>query len=110
MTSSPMLHVSMLQQTSDTSWTLADGAMNTPISTIKSCDHLPNQTQFIRPNAPIMHILTIFHLKFDVYCVCGVFIIKGFTLKSEGADMYYVGDGHCSFLRIFVCNKNNYHP
>jgi hypothetical protein len=22
----------------------------------------------------------------------------------------YVGDGHCSFLRIFVCNKNNYHP
>jgi hypothetical protein len=24
--------------------------------------------------------------------------------------MYYVGDGHCSFLRIFVCNKNNYHP
>jgi hypothetical protein len=43
MTSSPMSHVSMLQQTSDTSQTLAHGAMNTPISTIKSCDHLPNQ-------------------------------------------------------------------
>jgi len=100
----------MLQQTNDTSWTLAHGAMNTPISTVKSCDCLPNQTQFIGPNAPIMHILAIFHLKFGVWCVCGVFIIKGFTFKSEGANMYYVGDGHCSFLRIFVYNKNNYHP
>ncbi len=66
MTSSLMSHASMLQQTSDTSCTLAHGTMNTPISTIKSCDHLPNQTQFIRPNAPIMHILIIFHLKFGV--------------------------------------------
>jgi hypothetical protein len=39
----------------------------------------------------------------------GVSIIKGFTLKSEGANINYVGDGHCSFLRIFVCNKKNYH-
>jgi len=100
----------MLQQTSDTSSTLAHGVMNTLISTIKSCDHLPNQTQFIHPIAPIMHILAIFHLKFGVWCVCGVSTIKGSTLKSEGANMYYVGDGHCSFLRIFVCNKNNYHP
>jgi len=38
----------------------------------------------------------------------GVSIIKGFTLKSEGANINYVG-GHCSFLRIFVCNKKNYH-
>ncbi len=38
------------------------------------------------------------------------FYNKGFTLKSEGANIYYVGDGHCSFLGIFVCNKNNYHP
>jgi len=30
-TSSPMLHVNLLQQTSDTSSTLAHGAMNTPI-------------------------------------------------------------------------------
>jgi aspartate ammonia-lyase len=66
MTSSPMSHVSMFQQTNDTSSTLTHIAMNTPISTIKSCDHLPNQTQFIRQNAPIMHILTIFHLKFGV--------------------------------------------
>ncbi len=66
MTSSPMLHVSMLQQTSDISSTLAHGAMSTPISTIKSCDHLPNQTQFIRPNALVMHILAIFHLNFGV--------------------------------------------
>ncbi len=57
-----------------------------------------------------MHILVIFHLKFGVWCVCGVSIIKGFTLKSEGANIYYVGDGHCSFLGILVCNKNNYHP
>jgi hypothetical protein len=62
MTSSPMSHVNMLQQTSDTSSTLAHGAMNTPISTIKSCDHLPNQTQFIHPNAPIMHILIIYFI------------------------------------------------
>jgi hypothetical protein len=27
-------------------------------------------------------------------------MIKGFTLKSEGVNMYYVGDGHCSFLRF----------
>jgi hypothetical protein len=53
MSSSPTLHVSMLQQTSDTSSTLAHGAMNTLISTIKSCDHLLNQTQFIHPIAPI---------------------------------------------------------
>jgi len=66
MTSSPMSHVSMLHQTKDTSWTLAHGAMNTPISAIKSWDHLSNQTQFIGPNAPIMHILAIFHLKFGV--------------------------------------------
>jgi hypothetical protein len=38
-----MSHVSMLQQTSDNSWTFAHGAMNTPITTIESCDHLPNQ-------------------------------------------------------------------
>ncbi len=47
MTSSPMSHVSMFQQTNDTSWTLAHGAMNTPISTIKSCDYLPNQTSLL---------------------------------------------------------------
>ncbi len=35
---------------------------------------------------------------------------KGFTLKSKGANIYYVGDGHCSFLGIFVCNKNNCDP
>ncbi len=57
-----------------------------------------------------MHILAIFHLNFSVWCVCGVSIIKGFTLRSEGANIYYVGDGHCSFLGIFVCNKKNYHP
>jgi hypothetical protein len=56
----------MLQQTNDTFLTLAHGAMNTPISNIKSCDHFSNQTQFIGPNAPIMHILAIFHLKFGV--------------------------------------------
>jgi len=78
MTSSPMSHVSMLQQTSDNSWTLAHGAMNTPISTIESRDHLPSQTQFIGPIAPTMHILAIFHLKFGVWCVCGISIIKGF--------------------------------
>jgi hypothetical protein len=44
MTSSSMSRVSMLQQISDNFWTLVDGAMNTPISTIESCDHLPNQT------------------------------------------------------------------
>jgi hypothetical protein len=57
-----------------------------------------------------MHILAIFHLKFGVWCICGVFIIKGFTLKNEGANIYiyiyYVGDSHYSFLEIFVCNKN----
>jgi hypothetical protein len=41
MTSYPMSHESMLQQTSDNSWTLAHGTMNTPISTSESCDHLP---------------------------------------------------------------------
>jgi hypothetical protein len=56
-----------------------------------------------------MHILAIFHLKFGGWYVCGGFIIKGFTLKGEGANIYCVGDGHCSFLAIFVCNKNNYH-
>ncbi len=66
MTSFPMSHVNMLQQTNDTFLTLAHGAMNTPISNIKSCDHFSNQTQFIGPNAPIMHILAIFHLKFGV--------------------------------------------
>jgi len=65
---------------------------------------------FIGPNAPIMHILAIFHLKFGVWCVCGVFIIKGFTLKSEGANMYYVANGHCSVFKKKNCNKNNYHP
>ncbi len=40
-----------------------------------------------------MHILAIFHLNFGVWCVCGVSIVKGFTLKSEGANIYYVGDG-----------------
>jgi hypothetical protein len=79
--------------------------MNTTISTIESCDHLPSQTYFIGPNAPTMHILVIFHLKFGVRCVCGVSIIKRFTLKSEGVNIYYVGDVHCSFLGIFVCNK-----
>jgi hypothetical protein len=44
MTSSPMSHVSMFQQTNDNSWILAHGAMNAPISTIESCDHLPSQT------------------------------------------------------------------
>jgi hypothetical protein len=44
MTSSSMSGVSMLQQISDNFGTLVDGAMNTPISTIESCDHLPNQT------------------------------------------------------------------
>jgi hypothetical protein len=39
MTSFRMSHVNMLQQTSDTSSTLAHRAMNTPISTVKSCDH-----------------------------------------------------------------------
>ncbi len=52
-----------------------------------------------------MHILAIFHLKFSVWCVCGVSIIKGLTLKNEDVNICYVGDGHCSFLRIFVCNK-----
>jgi hypothetical protein len=52
-----------------------------------------------------MHILAIFHLKFGVGCVCEVSIIKGFTLKSEGANIYYIGDGHCSFLGIFVCKN-----
>ncbi len=52
-----------------------------------------------------MHILVIFHLKLGVWCVCGVSIIKGFTQKSEDVNIYYVGDGHCSFLGIFVCNK-----
>ncbi len=33
------------------------------------------------------------------------FYTKGFTLKNEGANKYYVGDGHCSFLKKFVCNK-----
>jgi len=36
------------------------------------------------------------------------FYNKGFTLKNEGANIYYVGDGHCFILGIFVCNKNNY--
>jgi hypothetical protein len=44
-----------------------------------------------------MHILAIFHLKFGVGCVCEDSIIKGFALKSEGANIYYVGDGHYSF-------------
>jgi hypothetical protein len=57
-----------------------------------------------------MHILAIFHLKFGVWCLYGVSIVKGFAQKNEGANIYYVGDGHCSFLGIFVCNKNNYHP
>jgi hypothetical protein len=35
------------------------------------------------------------------------FYKKGFTLKCEGVNRYYVGDGHCSFLGIFVCNKKN---
>jgi len=38
------------------------------------------------------------------------FYNKGFTLKSEGANIYYVGDGHCSFLRIFVYNKKTIIP
>jgi hypothetical protein len=52
-----------------------------------------------------MHILAILHLKFGEWYVCGVSIIKGFTLKNEGANIYHVGDGHCSFLGIFVGNK-----
>ncbi len=56
-----------------------------------------------------MHILAIFHLKFGGWCVHGVSIIKGFTLKSEGANIYYVGGGHCSFLGILFCKKNHNH-
>jgi hypothetical protein len=44
MTSSSMSHVNMFQQISDNFLTLVDGTLNTPISTIESCDHLPNQT------------------------------------------------------------------
>jgi hypothetical protein len=38
------------------------------------------------------------------------FLIKGFTLKSDGANIHYVGDGHCSFLGIFVCGKKTMIP
>jgi hypothetical protein len=109
MASYPMSHVSMLRQTSDNSWTLARGGMNTPISTIESCDHLPNPS-LLAQMPQQWHILAIFHLKFGVWCIYEVFIIEGFTLKSEGANIYYVGDGHCSFLGVFAFNKNKYHP
>jgi len=54
----------------------------------------------------------IAYISFKIWCMMRMwsFYNKGFTLKSEGANIYYVGDGHCSFLGIFVCNKNNYHP
>jgi len=61
--------------------------MNTPISTIESRDHLPSQTQFIGPNAPTMHILAIFHLKFGVWVRMWNFYNKRFPLKSEGANI-----------------------
>jgi len=44
MTSSSMSHVSMVQQISDNFLTHVDETLNTLISTIESCDHLPNQT------------------------------------------------------------------
>jgi hypothetical protein len=52
----------------------------------------------------------ISYISFKIWWVmrCGISIIKGSTLKSKGANIYYVSDGHCSFLGIFVCNKNNY--
>jgi hypothetical protein len=67
MSSSPMLQVGMFQQTRDTSSTLAHGAMNTLISTIKSCDHLLIQTQFIHPIAPINAYIG--YISFKIWCM-----------------------------------------
>jgi hypothetical protein len=93
MTSYPMSHVCTLQQTSDNSWTFGHGAMNIPISTIESWDHLPKPSLLAQMPQQCIYWLYFF----GVWCVCGVSIIKGFALKSEGANIYYVGDGHYSF-------------
>ncbi len=67
MTNFPMSHVSMLQQTSDTSSTLAHGTMNTPISTITSCDHLPNQNPVYWPKCP--DNAYIGYISFKIWCI-----------------------------------------
>jgi hypothetical protein len=68
MTSYPMLHVSMLQQASDNFWTLAHGAMNTPISTIESCDHLPKPSLLAQmPQQCIYWLYFILNLVYDAY-------------------------------------------
>jgi len=41
--------------------------MNTLISTIKSCDHLLNQTQFIHPIAPINAYIG--YISFKIWCI-----------------------------------------
>jgi hypothetical protein len=80
--------------------------MNTRIPTIESCDHLPNLVYWPKctNNAYIGYI------SLKIWCMMHMwtFYNKGFTLKNEGANIYYVGDGHCFILGIFVCNKNNY--
>jgi len=63
-----MLHVSMLQQTSDNFLTLAHGAMNTPISTIELHDHLPKPSLLAQmPQQCIYWLYFIENLVYDVY-------------------------------------------
>jgi hypothetical protein len=82
--------------------------MNTPISTIKSCYHLSKSSLL----AQMPQHASIGYISFKIWCMMHMWSLytKGFTLKNDDANIYYVGDGHCSFLGIFVCNKNNYHP
>jgi hypothetical protein len=65
MTSYPMSHVNMLQQTSDNSWTPAHRVMNTPISTIESCDHLPKPS--LLAQMPQQRIYWLYFIKILVY-------------------------------------------
>jgi hypothetical protein len=58
----------MLQQTSDNSWTLAHGAMNTHIPTIESCDHLPKPSLLAQMHQQCIYWLYfIKNLVYDAY-------------------------------------------